>query len=208
MSLRKFLLSPQDTKKINEMSKKRKTVVPQSHWIPDGLFKQIQKNMPVACVDLLVLRKLSPGLGSFKLGPGKQKNGGLEVLLIKRKIFPEEGKWCLIGGRVFKGEYTKDTIKRQAKEELGVSVKIIPPWNENAPFAVFNDPVSDKQKHFVVLTYPVAITTGKLNAIGPEFSEAKWFPLNKLPPASTFGFHHNKVLAMLSDYAKAKSIML
>ncbi len=174
------------------MNKKGKTVVPRSRWIPDELFQQIQKNTPIACVDLLVLRK--------------QKGGGFETLLIKRKIFPEEGVWCLIGGRILKGEYTKDAIKRQAKKELGVSVKILPPWSETMPLAVFNDPISDKQKHFVGLVYPVIITRGTLNTSGPEFSEAKWFPLNKIPPK--IGFYHGAVLTMVSRCAKAKLISL
>ena len=169
----------------------KKTIVPKLKWIPEELFAQIQKNMPIACVDLLVLRK---------------KAGHIETLLIKRKIYPEIGKWCLIGGRILKDEYTKDTIRRQAREELGVSVTIIPPWSEIMPFAVFNDPVSDTQKHFVVLAYPVMITKGTLNATGPEFSEARWFPLNKLP--AKIGFYHPKILAMLSKYIKTKSLSL
>lgn len=176
------------------MKKKEKTVVPRSKWIPDELFQAIQKNMPVPCVDLIVLQK--------------NKKSVLETLLIKRKIYPEQGKWCLIGGRILKGERTPNTIRRQAKLELGVSVKILPPWNETAPFAVFNDPVLDKQKHFVVLVYPVAITKGKLNASGPEFSEAKWFPLDKLPSKTQIGFYHAKVLAMFSRHVKAKSFSM
>ncbi len=178
------------SKGYQPMNKKEKTVVPRSRWIPDELFQAIQKNMPVACVDLIVLRRKRAGI--------------LETLLIKRKIYPEERKWCLIGGRILKDEYTKDTIKRQAKEELGVSVKILPPWSEHMPFAVFNDPVSDAQKHFVVLVYPVAVTKGKPKASGPEFSEARWFPLNKLPPAARIAFYHSKVLAMFSDRVKTK----
>lgn len=172
------------------MSTKEKTVVPRSRWIPDELFQAIQKTVPVACVDLIVLRR-------------GRKNVA-ETLLIKRKIYPEQGKWCLIGGRILKDEYTKDTIRRQAKEELGVSVKIIPPWSEKHPFAVFNDPVSDKQKHFVALAYPVAVVKDTLKPSGPEFKEARWFPLDKLPPAARIGFYHPTVLAMFSDYIKTK----
>lgn len=173
------------------MTNKEKTVVPRSRWIPDELFQTIQKSVPIACVDLLLLRT---------------KAGGIETLLIKRRIYPEEGKWCLIGGRILKDEHTKDTIKRQAKTELGVSVSIIPPWSEIMPFAVFNDPVSDKQKHFVVLVYPVIVTKGILKASGPEFSEARWFPLDKLPPAARIGFYHAKLLALFARYVKTKSL--
>ena len=160
------------------------TVVPASKWIPDPLFQTIQKLIPVACVDLIILRKTK---------------GVVETLLIKRKIYPEENKWCLIGGRILKGERTKDTIRRQAGNELGVSVKIIPPWSETLPFAVYNDPVADKQKHFVALNFPVIITQGTIRENGPEFSEAQWFPLHKLP--KTIGFHHHQVL---KDFIKTR----
>ena len=161
-------------------------------WIPDALFQEIQKNTPIPCVDLLPIRKT--------------KDGKIEVLLIKRKIYPEQGKWGLIGGRILKNELTKEAIKRQAKEELGVLVKIVPPWTEINPFTVFNDPVSDKQKHFVALTYLVSITAGEVKASGPEFSEAKWFPLHKLP--KKFSFHHKKVLIMFMNYIITHSLSL
>lgn len=164
--------------------KKTKKVVPKSGWIPDDLFQAIQKSMPVPCVDLLPVRR--------------NKDGKIEILLIKRQIYPEIGKWGLIGGRILKDELTNSSIMRQARRELGVSVKIIQPWTELHPFAVFNDPFSDIQKHFVVLTYLVHITNGKVKATGPEFSEAKWFPLDNLP--KRFSFHHKKVVTMLKHY--------
>ncbi|PIT96804.1 hypothetical protein COT82_01010 [Candidatus Campbellbacteria bacterium CG10_big_fil_rev_8_21_14_0_10_35_52] len=167
-------------------------VVPLSKWIPNVLFQTIQKNTPIPCVDLLPVRKA--------------KNGKFEMLLIKRKIYPEEGKWGLVGGRILKDELTKETIKRQATEEFGVSVKILPPWTEITPFAVFNDPVSDKQKHFVVLTFLVIITKGKIKESGLEWSIAQWFPMNNLP--SPFSFHHKKVLAVLAKYINKNPLSL
>jgi len=155
-----------------------KTVVPQSKWIPDELFHAIQQHMPVACVDLIVLRK--------------NKDNKIEILLIKRKIHPEIGKWCVIGGRIIKGESIKDTIERQSKEELGVSVEILKPWSEDAPLLVMSDPVSDVQKHFVGLIFPVIIKSGELNMNGPEFSEAKWFELDKVPKDLGFGLAHRR----------------
>ena len=162
-----------------------KSVIPRSGWIPNSLFEAIQQTIPIPTVDLLIVRKI--------------KNGDVEILLIKRKIYPEENKWCLVGGRILKDELTKNTIRRQAKNELGVSVKIIPPWNETSPFAVYNDPIADKQKHFVALTFPVAITKGTIKSSGPEWSEARWFPLRKLP--KTIGFHFQRVL---KDFIKTR----
>ena len=177
---------------ISKTSKKERPVVPLSKQIPEKLFKEIQKSIPVSCVDLLPVRKA--------------EDGDIEVLLIKRKIYPEQGKWGLIGGRILKGELTKEVIRRQAKVELGVSVKILPPWTETNPFAVFNDPVADEQKHFVVLTYLVHITKGRVRKKGPEFNNSKWLPLNK--PPKPIMFHHKKVLDMVRQYSKTKSFFL
>lgn len=162
---------------IKKLSIVRKTVIPKSKRLSNSLFKTIQKSMPVACVDLIILRK---------------NKGAIETLLIKRRLYPEERKWCLIGGRILKGEYARDTIKRQALKEFGVSVKILPPWNEMMPLGAYSDPVSDRQKHFVVLVYPVIITKGKLKKEGPEYSEAKWFKIKKLP--KIIGFAQKKWL--------------
>lgn len=170
--------------------RKGETTIPVSKWVPDSLFQTIQKTMPVACVDLIVLRK--------------DKRGVLEALLIKRKIYPEEKKWCLIGGRILKDESTDETVNRQANGELGVSVKIIAPWTAEHPFAVYNDQVADKQKHFIALTFPVIITKGRLKKSGPEFSGTKWFPLDKMP--KPLGFHHEQVMKMFSAHARTQPI--
>lgn len=154
------------------------TVVPKSKWIPDKLFQIIQRSIPIACVDLIIIRK--------------NNNDIIETLLIKRKIYPEIGKWCLIGGRIIKGERVSDTIRRQAKIELGVSVDIVSPWNETTPIISLSDPLSDTQKHFVVLVYPVTISEGQIRESGPEFSEAKWFTLEKTP--NVLGFAHRREL--------------
>lgn len=150
----------------------KKPVIPKSKQLSNSLFQTIQKSIPIACVDLIILRR---------------NKGVTETLLVKRKLYPEEGKWCLIGGRILKGEYVKDTVKRQAFKELGISVNILAPWSEIMPLSTFSDPSSDKQKHFVVLVYPVVITKGKLKKEGPEFSETKWFEINKLPKIIGFG---------------------
>ena len=160
------------------MKKTENKVIPKSKWIPDKLFQTIQESMPIACVDLIILRK--------------NKENMVETLLIKRSIYPEIGKWCLIGGRIIKGERISDTINRQAERELGISVNIITPWNETTPIMSLSDPLSDIQKHFVVLVYPVIIYTGQIKESGPEFSETRWFPLDKMP--KSLGFAHKQEL--------------
>ncbi|MDD5430731.1 MAG: DUF4916 domain-containing protein [Candidatus Pacebacteria bacterium] len=154
-----------------------KKVVPAGKFIKKSLFDKIQKSIPIVCVDLVFFRNL-----------GKKA----ETLLLKRKIYPEIGKWCVIGGRVLKGEQLRNTIDRQAGRELGVKVKVISPWNFNNPVAVFSEPKADAQKHYVVLVYPVIMKGKSYNESGPEFSEAKWFPINRIPGKMAFK-HLNEV---------------
>ena len=157
---------------VKKVSKYKK-VVPANKYIPQGLFNKIQKSVPIVCVDIVFLRR---------------SNDGAEILLFKRAIFPEQGKWCVPGGRMLKGETIQRVINRQAERELGVKVKILSPFTSNNPAGVFSDPVTDVRKHFVSLAYPVLITGGQPRKSGPEFSEFRWFSINKLPPR--LGFNH------------------
>lgn len=149
-------------------------VIPSNRLIPKKIFDIIQKFIPITTIDFIFLRKAS--------------NGSCEILLIKRRIYPERGKWCLLGGRVLKGETIQQAINRQAKRELGVRVKILLPYTLNNPIGVFSDSKADLQKHFISLVYPVIISDGNFKKAGPEFSEAKWFSINNIP--FKLGFNH------------------
>jgi len=162
-----------------------KSPIPKNKLIKKVLFNEIQKNIPISTVDLFVVRKA-------------QSN--LEILLINRKIYPESGKWCLIGGRVLIKETLLGAIQRQAKKELGVKVSIIKPWNELNPILVFGDSTSDKQKHFIAHIYPVKIISGLVKKSGPEFSDSKWFNVSKLP--KNIGFSQKKQIEIIRKNKK------
>ncbi len=48
-----------------------------------------------------------------------------QILLIKRKYDPEAGKWSIPGGHLELGESPEEGAAREAKEEVGIDVKII-----------------------------------------------------------------------------------
>lgn len=48
-----------------------------------------------------------------------------KILMTRRSIAPAIGQWHTPGGTVLKGETLEMTVKRVAKEELGVSVKVV-----------------------------------------------------------------------------------
>jgi len=76
-------------------------------FIPEKLYKKIIKNIPICCVDVLVINKN-------------------RFLLIQRKNNPAKDKWCFPGGRLLFNESLRAGVKRKLKEELGIKkVKMI-----------------------------------------------------------------------------------
>jgi len=71
-------------------------------WIPDEIYSQVLKSMPIPCVDLLVTDETE------------------KVLLVRRKNPPAEGQWWLPGGRVHHGELRAAAAGRKLKEECGL----------------------------------------------------------------------------------------
>ncbi len=75
------------------------------HKIPESLYKEILKNIPICCVDLVI-----------------QSEKG--VLLVYRKNEPAKNTWWLPGGRIIKNEKMEDAVLRKAFEETGLKVQI------------------------------------------------------------------------------------
>jgi colanic acid biosynthesis protein WcaH len=78
-----------------------------NHNIPEELYYQILRSLPIACVDVVII-----------------SNGG--ALLVKRKDPPAPGQWWVPGGRVIKGETLKETARRKALEEVGLLCHVGP----------------------------------------------------------------------------------
>lgn len=72
--------------------------------MPFAEFKSIYSRVPRLCVEVII----------------KTKEG---IVLTKRTIEPEKGKWHTPGGTVLKGEKLADTVIRVAREETGLVVK-------------------------------------------------------------------------------------
>ena len=70
-------------------------------------YQWIKDNMPIPCVDLLVV------------------NNAGAYFLVKRKNHPLKNKWWIPGGRVLKNETLQNAAHRKAKEELGFDVNVL-----------------------------------------------------------------------------------
>ena len=76
--------------------------------IPENLFKKIKENVPLSCVDFILI-----------------KNN--EFFLVKRDIPPYKGKWCLPGGIIKRSQKIDDRLKQVGREELGIKIRVVKP---------------------------------------------------------------------------------
>ncbi len=76
--------------------------------IPEELFQKIKKNVPLSCVDLILV-----------------KND--KFLLVKRTIPPYKNKWCLPGGIIKRNQKIIQRLKQVGREELGLNIEIVKP---------------------------------------------------------------------------------
>jgi len=102
------------------------------------------------------------------------------VLLTKRidTMFPQwNGRWGIPGGQVKFGEYPRETLHRELKEELGVRVKI----TLNNPFVASNSVDLPKiAYHGIFLCFPCQIIKGRPQRKSKEHSDFKWFEPEKI----------------------------
>jgi 8-oxo-dGTP diphosphatase len=124
-------------------------------------------------------------------GGGEERH----ILLIRRKKEPFAGKWALPGGFVDENEKLEKAAARELEEETGVRLT-----TKLRQIGAFGDPGRDPRGHTVSIAFLAeARRTPKIDA-GDDASDARWFPLNKLPPLA---FDHRKIvraaLALLTD---------
>ena len=101
LDLINLLIYPGDFFKTKEMIRKSLGV----RKAPKIQYDNFRKFFAFSCVDLVIFQ-------------------GKSVLLTKRTMNPYKGYWHLPGSMIHKDESMEDAVKRSAKEELGLDVKI------------------------------------------------------------------------------------
>ena len=110
---------------------------------------------------------------------------GKKVILVKRSIPPFIDYWVLPGGHVDYGERVEEAMKRELREELGISVEI------KRLIGIYSDPKRDPRYHTTSAAYLCQKKNGKIR-LNKEGSEFRHFSLNNLP--KKIGFDHRKIL--------------
>lgn len=119
------------------------------------MYKEIHRNVPVVCVDIVI-------------------TNGKEFLLMKRKNQPEKGRWWLPGGRVLKNESLKDAVARFLKKEAGIRRKA-------AHFLGFQELFFSPgyfpgiNAHTIGFVFKAKISANSGIFLDEQHSEAKWF---------------------------------
>ncbi len=114
-----------------------------------------------------------------------------QVLLVKRDRAPSRGLWCLPTGFAETGESIEQAALRELEEETGIRGKIIKLLDVDSYKSRFYGDL-------LFLTFVVQQTGGKLCA-GDDCSQARFWPVNKLPPLA---FRSNKLA--LEAYIKSR----
>lgn len=157
----------------NGLSRLTPTNTSRAQYIPDDLYTQIERSIPIICVDFVALRH------------GER---GTEVGLILRES-PFGQVWCHLGGRVQHGETVGDAIRRHARNTLGVEIDLGPDPQPVWVYQWFPDehrpPTGlvtghDPRKHAIGLSFVVDLAGEELDP-RDEALDFAYFPIGALP---------------------------
>jgi len=136
-------------------------------------YDNFRKYFAFSCVDLMIF-------------------DGKSVLLTRRTRSPYKGYWHLPGSMVHKNEKMTDTVKRSAKEELNLDVRVV-------KFLGFYESL-DRYRHDISHGFVVSVVGGNLKT-DYQSSDLRFFerlPRQLIP-------HHRK---MITDALKSPSSLM
>ncbi|MEK7526736.1 MAG: NUDIX domain-containing protein [Patescibacteria group bacterium] len=133
------------------------------HKIPHSEFISIYSRVPRLCLEVII----------------KTKEG---IVLSKRLIPPYIGYWHTPGGTLLYGEKIQDAIKRIAKEETGMDVKVV------KFLGILEYPIFKSLNHTISLGFLVKPTSGELRGSdqGKDIQYFKKLPTKTVRPQVEF----------------------
>lgn len=93
------------------------------------------------------------------------------LLMVKRGKDPGKGLWTVPGGSLESGEYIKDAVAREVREETGLNVR------SHELLGIFEVVGED---HYVILDHLATLSEPGEPIAGDDVEEAAWVPLDKI----------------------------
>jgi ADP-ribose pyrophosphatase len=112
------------------------------------------------------------GVGALIVHEGK-------LLLVKRGVDPDKGKWSIPGGAVELGERMREAVIREVKEECGLDVEIALDKPLDAIDNIIMSEDGRLQYHYVLLQFLVRLKGGALRPAS-DVLDAKWVPFDEV----------------------------
>jgi 8-oxo-dGTP diphosphatase len=120
---------------------------------------------------------MKPGIDYIGVGTGAfivNKEG--KLLLTRRgpNARNQVGKWEAPGGKIEFGETAKETIVREAKEELDIDIQI------DALLGFIDDIIVEEKQHWVGPTWLASIVAGEPKIMEPDMCDGMgWFTIEE-----------------------------
>lgn len=108
----------------------------------------------------------------------------LQVLLVERGIEPYKGHWAFPGGFMKMDETAEQGARRELQEETGLSAAYI------EQFGAFSDVNRDPRERVITIAYYALVNISEVKG-GDDAADARWFPLDQIPPLA---FDHDHIL--------------
>lgn len=133
----------------------------------------VRYKKPSVTADIIALRPGydEPDATEWRKNPGFS----IDILMIRRGIWPHKGMWALPGGFLKEGESIEDCARREILEETGVAAKQI------YPTGVFSKPGRDMRYWIISNAYVTLLKAGEGACAkgGDDAAEAKWLRIKQ-----------------------------
>ncbi len=108
---------------------------------------------------------------------GLLTDGAGKLLLVLRRNPPNAGTWSLPGGKQELGETLEDALRREIREETGLTISA--PELLTVQDMIVRDGDERIQYHYVIAYYRATVTGGAL-APGDDVADVRWFTLSQM----------------------------